>query len=96
MYLEFLLNIFRTWHFYCMKSAAAGLLSDSLTILVFFSSFDHGIPQVWNNITRGSEGFKILGETFLADTRQNNNKKYNKKEIDERMWRVYKYINCYL
>ena len=30
----FLLNIFRTWHFYRMKSAAAGLWSDSLTILV--------------------------------------------------------------
>ena len=30
----FLLNILRTWRFYRMKSPAAGLESDSLTILV--------------------------------------------------------------
>ena len=32
--ISFLLNLFRTWSFYRMKSAAAGLYSDSLTILV--------------------------------------------------------------
>ena len=53
----FLLNIFRTWHFYSIKSAAAGLKSDSLTILVLLflsSNFTLFIP------------FSIISFSFLS------------------------------
>ena len=48
----FLLSIFRTWPFYCMKSAASWLQTDSLTILVlleytrYFSHYMFSNPSV--------------------------------------------------